>query len=65
MERERGSTLERAIMGETMETRSERISMGRGVDARSAVVPWNAAYGSMAERGTMGESTEIWIHQPT
>ena len=56
---------ERGIMGETMETRSERISTGRGVDARSAMVPWNGGRGFMAERASMGESTEMWIHQPT
>ena len=52
-------------MGEPVETRSERISTGRAMDARPAVFPWSGGRGFMAERASTGESTDLWVHQPT
>ena len=52
-------------MGEPVETRSERISTGRAVDARPAMFPWSGGRGFTAERARMGESTNSWVHQPT
>ena len=57
-------------MGEPVETRSERISTGRAMDARPAMHPWSGGRGFMAERARSWGNPQIHgftiiIHQPT